>query len=189
MPLCRRCRTAFERVTLVTTVMTPSLLRQAPLFVILFVVFDAIVLACNKASDEDYVVSGTPERIDQSTLDATPISVQYVLENPSAYESKRFALEARVVDVWSVRAFTVIGQQFPANDTLLVVATDEVAALKDGTGSVVVQGAIVRVTGTVRTDGIEAVAHEFGIELSKVVHSLARVKGPVFVAERVVKVR
>jgi hypothetical protein len=166
-----------------------TLHREVLLFglLVLLAVLLAIFLGCDVPSKRRHPPSTTPLSNAQPP-DGRLNAVQYILENPSAYEGARLIVGGDIVDIWSPRAFTVIGRQFPENDTLLVVMRNDLTALECGGGAIGLRGASVRVTGRVHT-GIHAAERELERPLSETVRNRAAATGPVFVAELVAFVR
>lgn len=135
----------------------------------------------------------TDERLDDGR-DGTPppyssegsvTAVQHVIENPYAYADQRITVTGEVVDVWSPAAFTIAGEQFPRSRALLIIASDPARLTDDPAGGANPRGTLVRVTGTVRLDTLDDVEREIGIDLRPGVDSLARVTGPILVAENI----
>jgi hypothetical protein len=86
-------------------------------------------------------------------VDPTAMSVSKVLEQPTSYLGQRITLAGEIVDVYSPRAFSIVGEQFLENDRLLVVigAGDDEAER----AAVVDRGARVHVSGTLETGASE----------------------------------
>jgi hypothetical protein len=89
------------------------------------------------------------DRDDAPAVDPTPISVSKVLEQPNSYLGQRITLAGDIVEVYSRRAFSMVGEQYLENDALLVIIEQphsdaERAGVTD-------LGARVQVTGTLRS--------------------------------------
>jgi hypothetical protein len=139
----------------------------------------ATFLGCDVPSGGEHLPSAA--RVIPQPRDHPPSAVQYILENPAAYVGARLTVGGEIVEMWSLRAFTVIGREFPKNDALLVLTHKELTPLNSGQGLVEFHGASVRVTGRVMT-GVQAAERALDRRLSDTVRIRAAT-GPIFLAE------
>lgn len=118
---------------------------------------------------------------------STPTSVADVMNNPAQFLDQRVVLSGEVNQVWTPRAFSIGGQQFLENDTLLVVSREDLPRIAAREAHDRIAPAdIVQVSGTVRRGPLAEVERETSFDLPAAAEQVWSEDRPVLVAERVV---